>query len=81
MRIRTLLALATGAALGAGWTYLSDPDHGPDRRREALTTALERGRDVDWSGVADRVTAVAAEVGRSAAEGYRDAVLEPSPPQ
>ena len=44
MRLRTLLALMTGAAAGAGATYLFDPDLGLERRRVARRRALRRGR-------------------------------------
>jgi hypothetical protein len=44
MRIRTLLSFATGAAVGAGWMYLADPDHGPQRRRDARRSAFRQAR-------------------------------------
>lgn len=72
MRIRTLAALVTGAALGASGVYLLDPEVGPDRRREALRHALERGREVDWRLVAARAGDIAHELGTRAAEGYRE---------
>lgn len=72
MRIRTLAALVTGAALGASGVYLLDPEVGPDRRREALRQALERGREVDWRLVAARAGDIAQELGTRAAEGYRE---------
>ncbi len=45
MRIRTLLTLSTGAAIGAGSMYLLDPEHGPQRRREARAYALAQARE------------------------------------
>ncbi len=45
MRIRTLVAVGVGAALGAGGMYLLDPEHGDARRREAASRAAERGRE------------------------------------
>lgn len=60
MRIRTVLALATGMALGAGGVYLLDPEHGETRRRDAA----ERARE-----------AAAAEARRRAAE-LRDQGVE-----
>lgn len=72
MRIRTLAALVTGAALGASGVYLMDPEVGPDRRREALRRAWEQGREVDWKLVAARAGDIAQELGTRAAEGYRE---------
>jgi uncharacterized membrane protein len=45
LRIRTILSFASGAAAGAGWMYLADPDHGPARRREFRRSALRQARD------------------------------------
>jgi len=71
MRIRTLLAFGAGAALGAGVTYLGDPDHGGDRRGDARRWAIARGRE--------QATAAAAGTGRAlraymlaAVEGFRE---------
>ena len=74
MRIRTIAALVTGAALGAGSTYLFDREQGADRRREVARSAWHRGREVDWQTVARRTAGVASELGRRAAEGYREGV-------
>jgi hypothetical protein len=46
VRVRSLLSLTTGAALGAGAMYLLDPDHGPTRRQEARRSAYREGRRV-----------------------------------
>lgn len=79
MRIRTIAALVTGAALGASSTYLLDPEHGPDRRREALRTAWQRSREVDWGAVAQRAVGTAGELGRRAGDGYREGVATGAP--
>jgi hypothetical protein len=44
VRVRTLFSFASGAAFGAAWMYLADPEHGPDRRREARRNALRQAR-------------------------------------
>ena len=71
MRVRTLLALGVGAAVGAGVTYLGDPDHGDQRRVEARRWALARGRQQ-----ALEVATATLRAGRSyataAAEGFRE---------
>lgn len=72
MRIRTLAALMTGAAVGATSVYLLDPEVGSDRRREALRRAWDHGREVDWQLVLSRAGEIAQELGSRAAEGYRD---------
>ena len=76
MRIRTIAALVTGAAVGASSTYLLDREQGADRRREALRTAWNRGREVDWQRVAGRTASVARELGQRAADGYREGVAD-----
>ncbi len=78
MRIRTLAALATGAALGASSVYLLDPEVGPDRRREVLRRAWQRSREVDWQLVLARTGEVVQELGQRAAEGYREGIEEPA---
>ena len=80
MRIRTLAALVTGAALGASGVYLLDPEVGPERRREALRRAWEHGREVEWQLVVARAGELAQELGARAAEGYREGLetTEPS---
>lgn len=77
MRIRTLAALATGAALGASSVYLLDPEVGSERRREVLRRAWRRSREVDWQLVLERTGEVVQELGQRAAEGYRDGVEDP----
>lgn len=72
MRIRTLAALVTGAALGASGVYLLDPDVGRQRRRDALRLAWERSREVDWAEVLERAGTFAQELGERAGEGYRE---------
>ena len=67
MRIRTVLAVGVGAALGAGATYLGDPDHGPQRRIEARRWALAQGR---------QQATVAATTSLRAARGYAEAAIE-----
>lgn len=71
MRIRTLVALVTGAAAGASAVWLLDPETGRDRRRDVVRTAWERSREVDWSEVLARAGVVAQELGAQAAEGYQ----------
>ena len=77
MRIRTLLALGVGAAVGAGATWLADPEHGDRRRVEARRWALAQGRQQ-----AVGAAAVAVRAGRSyasaAAEGFRESRNTPS---
>lgn len=71
MRIRTLLALGVGAALGASATYLMDPDHGPDRRRDARTRAAERGRE-ELATRSTEAVARAKVVAQEAVNGFRE---------
>jgi hypothetical protein len=75
VRVRTLLSFASGAALGAGWMYLADPDHGPDRRREARRTALRRARH-GVVAVAAEARRRAEEVALAAAAGYQQGRVE-----
>lgn len=72
MRLRTILTLSSGAALGASAMYLLDPDHGEQRRRDARRSALrqtrEQGRRVLVEG-----TRQAAELAGAARTGYHQA--------
>lgn len=85
MRIRSLLALGAGGALGAGAMYLFDPDHGERRRREALGQA---GRGVRRAALntAKRSLATGRDVLTAAADGYRGSTTvgresRPDPPR
>lgn len=75
MRIRTMLALGIGAAVGAGVTYLGDPDHGVQRRAEAARWALAQGREQ-----AATMLTTALQAGRTyasaALEGFREGTDE-----
>lgn len=75
MRIRTILAFGLGAAVGAGVTYLGDPDHGTDRRAEAGRWAVARGRE---QAAAAMTTAL--QAGRTyavaAIEGFREGTTD-----
>ena len=76
MRIRTVLTLTTGAAVGAGAMYLLDPEHGEERRRQARRTALQQAR----SGAATALVEGrrrAEEVAAAAWAGYHQARAEP----
>jgi hypothetical protein len=66
MRLRTLFSFVSGAAVGAGWMYLADPDHGPARRREMRRSALRQARQ--------GIVVLAAEARRRAEEYARAAV-------
>lgn len=75
MRIRTMLAFGLGAAVGAGATYLGDPDHGEGRRVEARRWAVARGREqavtaLSATGRAVRTYALAA------IEGFREGAVD-----
>ncbi|MFT5563573.1 MAG: gas vesicle protein [Myxococcota bacterium] len=72
MRIRTLATFVTGAALGAGSIYLLDPETGEARRKDAVRSAWQRSKDVDWAVVATRASRAATQVARRAVDGYRD---------
>lgn len=69
MRARTLATFSVGAAAGASAMYLLDPQHGPERRREARRSAARRARSgaVDLAADAQRR---AEEMVRAAVEGY-----------
>jgi hypothetical protein len=53
VRIRSIVSFSTGAVLGAGAVYLLDPDHGPDRRRDARGQAVRRARGGATSALVD----------------------------
>lgn len=77
MRIRTLLAFGFGAAVGAGVTYLGDPDHGGQRRVEARRRALAQGRE--QAAVAAGATLQALRTSAlAAAEGFRESLPSPA---
>jgi gas vesicle protein len=72
VRIRTLFTFGAGAAVGASAMYLLDPEHGPERRRDARRTAMAQARD----GAARAVVEArrrAEEVAVSAVAGYQEA--------
>lgn len=71
MRIRTLLALGVGAAVGAGVTYLGDPDHGDVRRVEARRWAMSQGRQ-QAAALARRALATVRTAGEALVEGYAE---------
>lgn len=73
MRIRTFLALGIGAAMGASATYLLDPEHGTDRRREARERAAARGREELATRSAEAVVR-ARTVAQEAVTGFREGV-------
>lgn len=72
MRVRSLLTLGTGAALGAGAMYLLDPEHGPSRRREARRSALREARRGAVRAAA-RAAKQAEDVAVAAVTGYAEA--------
>lgn len=71
MRIRTLLAFGTGAAVGAGAVYLGDPDHGRQRRGEARSWAAAQGR-ARAAAAAGAAARSARSSAQAAVEGYRE---------
>lgn len=75
MRIRTLLAFGMGAAVGAGVSYLGDPDHGPVRRVEARRWALAQGRQQATAAAAAGLQA-ARGYAVAAADGFRESVAD-----
>ncbi|MBW3659580.1 MAG: hypothetical protein KY457_13145 [Actinobacteria bacterium] len=80
MRIRTMIATAVGATVGAGAMYLLDPVHGSGRRRELARVAVARGRTEvvgatrDLGARASRRARVYAEQARS---GFAETATEP----
>lgn len=75
MRIRTLLTLTTGAALGAGAMYLLDPVHGEQRRRDARRYALGQARE-GAGRVLHEARTRAEEAAVAAVAGYQQARAE-----
>ncbi len=76
MRIRTMLAFGLGAAVGAGVTYLGDPDHGDERRVEARRWVLARGRERTVAALSATVQA-GRTYATAAIQGFREGVVEP----
>lgn len=72
MRIRSLLLVSTGAALGAGSMYLLDPEHGDERRREFRQEALRQARTGAVRASRDAKRR-AGELTLAAVAGYREA--------
>jgi hypothetical protein len=70
VRPPTLLTFAAGAAVGAGWMYLLDPEHGQQRRRAARQEALRRAR-VGATELATDALRRAEEAARAALDGYQ----------
>lgn len=75
MRIRTILAFGVGAAVGAGVTYLGDPDHGDHRRAEAGRWAVTRARQQAATVMARALRAARTYVS-AAIEGFREGTVE-----
>jgi uncharacterized iron-regulated membrane protein len=75
VRVRTVFALTTGAALGAGSMYLFDPEHGELRRREARREAARQVKDGTVRAALDAKRR-AEEVALAAVAGYQQARAE-----
>lgn len=73
MRIRTVVAFSAGLAVGAGAAYLSDPEQGVGRRREARRWALAQGRK-QVASAAVGTAARARSYAVAAVEGFRETV-------
>ena len=78
MRLRTLLALAIGAAAGAGATYLLDPERGIERRRVVRRNALRQARALAVAGLRSGRERLV-ELGSAALQGYREGRDGPVP--
>lgn len=79
MRIRTLLALTSGAAFGAATMYLLDPDHGQQRRRAAGRYAATQMREGSVRAALDAKRR-AEEVALAAVSGYQQARAQQGEP-
>lgn len=79
MRIRSLLALTTGGALGASTMYLLDPEHGEMRRHDAFRQAGRGARRAAAVGVR-RVAYGTRDVASAALAGYRRTESVQAPP-
>ena len=85
MRVRSMLTLSTGAALGAGVMYLLDPEHGASRRRDARRQVLRQAQQGARRAVID-ARRQAAELSAAAVTGYHRSRAEaahrqdPAPP-
>lgn len=75
--IRRLLTFWLGAAFGAGVVYLFDPEHGPQRRRQARRQALAQAR-VGAVAALRNGRASAGELARAAVAGYQASRSEPA---
>jgi hypothetical protein len=75
MRLRTVVSFASGAAAGAGWMYLADPDHGSDRRRQLRRDAL-RGARRGALALASEARRRAEEFAYAAVAGYEQGRVE-----
>ena len=78
MRVRSMLTLSTGAALGAGVMYLLDPEHGAARRRDARRQLLRQARQGAGRAVVD-ARRRAAELSAAAITGYHQSRMETAP--
>lgn len=72
MKVRRTVTLALGAVVGASGMYLLDPEHGPERRRDAAKQAWERTRSslrTEPAVAADRVRSLASRARDGFASG------------
>jgi uncharacterized protein YggE len=77
VRLRTLFTLSAGAAVGAGTMYLTDPEHGPVRRRRARQQAVAQARQRAATAASDS-RRHAADLLASAVSGYQQVRDEPA---
>lgn len=78
MRVRSMVTFSVGAALGAGWMYLKDPEHGPDRRRELRREALRKAR-AGAAGAARDLRHKGEEIVLAAVAGFEQGRTEQRP--